>query len=230
MLEAQTKGCPQAAAGGARRAKSLALPLLVLAGCLLLTACPPDGGDLVPLARGEGASVATKSFEGDTLVVTREGVTLRARGRWSVADAATSVILEASNANAEPAAVDFGRGELSRDGGAGRMTLRSVSRESGTGGAAVFLADKEAEIGGGARDVRARIQDGLGGRPLGRAEGRDGSDRHAASAGRSQSAEDARGRVRLRFRVRRKAAAALTVKEGRRPCFWGGENSIRAVL
>lgn len=150
MLEAQTRGRPRASAGGARRAKSRALQLLVLAGCLLLTGCPADGGDLVPVARGGGASLATKSFEGDTLVVTREGVTLRARGRWSVADAATSVILEASNANAEPAAIDFGRGELSRDGGAGRMTLRSVTRESGAGGAAVFLpGDKRAEVGGG---------------------------------------------------------------------------------
>jgi len=148
MLEAQTKGRPPAAVG-ARRAKSLALPLLVLAGCLLLTACPPDGGDLVPLARGEGASLATRGFEGDTLVVTREGVTLSARGRWSVADAATSVILEASNANAEPAAIDFGRGGLSRDGGAGRMTLRSVTRESGAGGAAVFLPEKKAEVAAG---------------------------------------------------------------------------------
>ena len=150
MLEAQTRRRPRAARGVARRARSRALRLLALAGCLLLTGCPPDGGDLVPVARGGGASLATKSFEGDTLVVTREGLTLRARGRWSVADAATSVILEASNANAEPAAIDFGRGELSRDGGAGRMTLRSVSRESGAGGAAVLLpGDKRAEVGGG---------------------------------------------------------------------------------
>jgi hypothetical protein len=135
-------------AGGARRANALARALLLLAGCLLLTACPPDGGDLVPLARGGGAAVSTKSFEGDTLVVTREGLTLSARGRWSVADAATSVILEASNANAEPAAIDFGRGGLSQDGGA-PLTLRSVTRESGAGGAAVFLPDKRAEVGGG---------------------------------------------------------------------------------
>lgn len=150
MLEAQTKGRSRAEAG-ARGAKSLARPILVLAVCLLLTTCQPEGGDLVPLARGDGASLATKSFEGDTLVVTREGLTLRARGRWSVADAATSVILEASNANAEPAVIDFGRGGLSLNGGgggAGRMNLRSVSRESGAGGAAVFLSEKKAEVAG----------------------------------------------------------------------------------
>jgi hypothetical protein len=136
---------------GARRARALALALALLAGCLLLTACPPDGGDLVPLAPGEGASVATKGFEGDTLVVTREGMTLRARGLWSVADAATSVILDASNANAETAAIDFGRGELSRGGaGGGRMTLRSVARDTGSGGPSAFLPDKRAEVGGGA--------------------------------------------------------------------------------
>src|ERR1700749_2325071 len=117
MREVLLKRRLEAATGRvvARRARSLASALALLAGCLLLTACPPDGGDLVPLSSGEGASVATRSFEGDTFVVTREGVTLRARGRWSVADAATSVILDASNANAEPVMIDFGRGELSRE-------------------------------------------------------------------------------------------------------------------
>ena len=152
MREAATDGRLDAAAGrgGARRVRMSARALALLGGCLLLTACPPDGGDLVPLASGEGAGVATNGFDGDTLVVTREGVTLRARGHWSVADAATSVILDASNANAEPATIDFGRGGLSREGGGGRMTLRSVARESGAGGAAAFLPDKRAEVGGGA--------------------------------------------------------------------------------
>ena len=135
-------------------AKVPARALLLLAGCLLLTACQPEDGDLVPLPPGEGASVATTEFKGDTLVVTRGGVTLRAWGRWRVADAATSVILVASNANAEPAAIDFGRGGLSREGGGlGRMTLRSVSREAGAGGPAAFLQDKSAEVAGGASDT-----------------------------------------------------------------------------
>ena len=143
---------------GAKAARAL----LLLAGCLLLTACPPEGGDLVPLPRGEGSSVATKGFEGDTLVVTREGVTLRARGRWSVADAATSVILDASNANAEPAVIDFGRGELSREGG-GRTLLRSAARESGA-----FLEDRRSEVGGGASETfvlefKAESEDGRSG-------------------------------------------------------------------
>jgi hypothetical protein len=171
MREASFKMRLEASAGhtGARGAKAPARALILLAGCLLLTACPPEGGDLVPLPPGEGASVATSAFEGDTLVVTREGVTLRARGRWSVADAATSVILDASNANAEPAAIDFGRGELSREGG-GRMTLRSVARESGAGGAAAFLEDKRAEIGGGASatfvlEYKMESEDGRSGVP-----------------------------------------------------------------
>lgn len=147
MREAVTEVRCGAVSG--RRARAAARALLLLAGCLLLTACPPEGGDLVPLARGAGATVATTGFEGDTLVVTREGVTLRAHGRWSVADAATSVILDASNANAEPATIDFERGELSLEG-VGRMTLRSVARESGAGGSAVFLEEKRAEVGGGA--------------------------------------------------------------------------------
>jgi hypothetical protein len=137
------------AATGVRRARMSARALLLLAACMLLTACQPEGGDLVPLPPGEGATVATREFEGDTLVVTREGVTLRARGRWSVSDAATSVILDASNANAEPAVIDFERGELSLEG-EGRETLRSVERESNSGGAVAFLQDKRVEVGGGA--------------------------------------------------------------------------------
>jgi hypothetical protein len=171
MREVQRNRRLEAATGRvvARRARSWAGALALLAGCLLLTACPPDGGDLVPVQPGEGASVATKGFEGDTLVVTREGVTLRARGRWSVADAATSVILDASNANAEPSVIEFGRGELSREGG-GRMTLRSVARESGAGGAASFLEEKRAEVGGGASgtfvlEYRLESEDGRSGVP-----------------------------------------------------------------
>jgi hypothetical protein len=130
-------------------AQAPARALALLACCLLLTACPPDGGDLVPVEPGEGARVENRDAEGDTLVVERGGVTLRARGSWSVADAATSVILEATNANAEPAAIDFGRGEMARGGeGGARMTLRSVARSSDSGGATSFLQDKRAEVGG----------------------------------------------------------------------------------
>ena len=143
---------PDAAVGASRRGRragAAARALLLAAAGALLTACPPEGGDLAPVPRGDGASVATTSTEGDTLVVTREGVTLRARGLWSVADADTSVILEAGNANAEPAAIDFGRAELVRDDGRGRMSLRSVTREAGAGGAAAPLAEKTARVEGG---------------------------------------------------------------------------------
>ena len=140
-------GSKLAARGRRSGPKAPARALTLLAGCLLLAACQPEGGDLVPLPPGEGAGLATKEFEADTLVVTREGVTLRARGRWSVADAATSVILDASNANAEPAVIDFERGELSLEG-EGPETLRSVERESGAGGAGGFLQDKRVEVGG----------------------------------------------------------------------------------
>ena len=157
MVDLWSKGGPGAAPGGVgagRRPKASACAPLLLAACLLLSACQPEDGDLVPLPPGEGASVATTEFEGDTLVVTREGLALRARGRWRVPDAATSVILVASNTNAEPALIDFGRGGLSREGeGSGRMTLRSVSRHAGAGGPAAFLQDGRAEVAGGASDT-----------------------------------------------------------------------------
>lgn len=155
MRETESEGhCERAAyvRGRAARLKSFALPLMLACCCLLLTACPPDGGDLVPLTPNvEGASHSTSTFEGDTLGLTRSGVTIRAHGRWSVADASTSVILEAVNANTEAAHIDFGRSEIVLGGvgdDAGRLVLRSVSRETGAG-ATVFIPDKTAKVDGG---------------------------------------------------------------------------------
>ena len=146
MREAEPKGSFKVwtSVGGWRRAAALAL---LLACCALLTACPPDGGDLVPLAQGEGATLVTSDFDGDTLAVTHAGLTLRARGHWSVPDGDTSVILEAVNANAEAATIDFARGEMTTGDGT-RMSMRSVSRETG-GGGPVFLSDKAAKVEGG---------------------------------------------------------------------------------
>jgi hypothetical protein len=138
---------PKASGVGGAGLKAGALALL-LAGCVFLTACPPEGGELFPQARGDGASLSTTQSEGDTLSITREGVTLRARGRWSVSDADTSVILEAGNANTEPATIDFGRSELLNDVSKSRLSLRSVSRET-VGGGPVFLPDRTAKIEGG---------------------------------------------------------------------------------
>jgi hypothetical protein len=154
---------------GAARWQLFALPLLLACCCLLLTACPPDGGDLIPLP-GEGASLSTSTFEGDTLDVTRSGLKLSARGRWSVADAATSVILEAVNANTEAATIDFGRSEIMfPGGGAGRLVLRSVSRETGAS-ATAFIADKKASVEGGGDakfvlEFKADSEDGRSGVP-----------------------------------------------------------------
>ena len=119
----------------------------MLACCALLTTCQPERGDLVPLPRGEGQERVTTKFEGDTLRLSQRGVTLKARGRWSVADGATSVILEVSNANAESLSVDFSRCELLTDGGE-RFTLRSA-REVGEAGIPAFLPDNAAVVGGG---------------------------------------------------------------------------------
>lgn len=129
---------------GASKASALAL---LLACCVFLTACPPDSGDLIPLERGDGASFVTTKFNEDTRIVAHDGVTLSARGHWSVMNAAASVILEASNANKEAVTIYFGRSQMTRDDGL-RLTLRAVSRENSTGGAD-FLQDKSARIEGG---------------------------------------------------------------------------------
>ncbi|PYS82707.1 MAG: hypothetical protein DMF67_11875 [Acidobacteria bacterium] len=133
--------------GGVAGMKALALALL-LAACVLLTACPPDGGDLVPLAGQEGAALATTKFEGDTLSLTRGGVTLKARGLWSVADGSTSVILEVANTNDVPASLDFGRCEVVIKESGQRLRLRSLSNEAAAGGP-VFLAERVVRIDGG---------------------------------------------------------------------------------
>lgn len=127
--------------------KASALALL-LAGCMLLTACPPDGGDLVPVAGQEGAALSTTKFAGDTLTLTRGGLTLKARGLWSVADGGTSVILEVANANDVPAALDFGRCEMLIKESGQRLALRSLSNETAAGGP-VFLSDRVVRIDGG---------------------------------------------------------------------------------
>lgn len=136
-------------ARGGRAAATKTLRLALALHCaLLLTACPPDGGDLVPLAGADGTERVTTRAEGDTLRVSRGGATMKARGVWSVADAATSVILEVSNANAEDVTIDFGRAEMTAGGQQQRLGLRSVSDESAPGGPADFLDDKRVTVGG----------------------------------------------------------------------------------
>lgn len=145
------------------RARTL---LCALACCLLLTACPPGGGDLMPLAGADGAELATDKVSDDTLRLTRAGVTVAARGRWSVADAATSVILDISNANASAVRVDFGRAELFNQQSGARTGLRSVSDE--TGGGPHFLQERVVRIEGGqarrfALEFRLDADDGRAG-------------------------------------------------------------------
>ncbi len=122
---------------------------LALAGCLLLTACPPEGGRLAPQPGGEAAARVTSRKDGEALQVARAGVTMAAGGRWSVADAATSVILDISNANAEELRIDFGRAELLAGEGREPLSLRSVSDENAPGGPAVFLRERVVTVGGG---------------------------------------------------------------------------------
>lgn len=131
-----------------KRIKTAKMIVFLLASCLLLTACPPDGGDLVPLAQGEGASLATTKFNDDTLAITQSRVRLAARGLWSVADSATSVILEIVNANPEPLIVDFARCELVNNESKEKLVLRSLSDETAKSGPA-FLAEKTLTINGG---------------------------------------------------------------------------------
>jgi hypothetical protein len=133
--------------GGFTRRKA-SLHALLLACAALLTACPPEGGDLVPLEGGEGAQLVTTKFERDTLSLTRAGVTMKARGLWTVSGGGTSVILDVSNANPEAATIDFGRTEMVNNDGGQRLSLRSVSREVASG-VPVVIPERAVQIEGG---------------------------------------------------------------------------------
>jgi|GEM_PF-3040260 len=136
-----------ASLNGIKGAKTLKL-ILLLVCCLLVTACPPSGGDLVPLMQGEGAELLTTKFTNDTLRVTHEQVSIKARGLWSIADSRTSVILEISNANAEAVTVDFNRCELVNSDSREKLSLLSISDETNGNGPA-FLSDRIVTISRG---------------------------------------------------------------------------------
>lgn len=144
--------------------------LLLLLGCLLLTACPPSGGDLAPLAQGEGASITTTKFKDDTFVVTHEGLSVRGRGVWSVADSDTSVILEIANADSRRAVIDLDRCEMVNRERAERLVLRSVSDETAGGGPA-FLQNHMVKLESGASRrlvLEFKINSGDGSSSVGR--------------------------------------------------------------
>lgn len=69
----------------------------VLAGCLLLAACQPEGGDLLPLA-SEGVRVRSTKYKKDVVAqITHGGVTVSTHGRWNVLHHATDFKLEITN-------------------------------------------------------------------------------------------------------------------------------------
>jgi hypothetical protein len=134
--------------GASCGARAFGLVLTLVCG-LLLTACyPPAGGDLAPIAGRDGATLLTTRFKDDTLNIAQSGVTMKARGRWSVADSSTSVILDVSNANAQAVTVDFGRAELTNNSSRQQLRLRSVSDERAAGGPS-FLDERVLTIDGG---------------------------------------------------------------------------------
>jgi hypothetical protein len=141
-------GAREALKGRMKRTKTAKI-LVLLACSLLLTACPPNGGDLLPLAQGDGAQLATTKFKDDTLRVTHGQVSVRGRGVWSVADSDTSVILEISNRKTEPFIVDLERCELFNDESKEKLVLRSVSEETSAKSGPTFLSDKVVRVDAG---------------------------------------------------------------------------------
>jgi hypothetical protein len=99
-----------------------------LACCLLLTACPPSGGHLSPLAQ-DGAALETRQFQNDTLSITREQISVRARGNWSAGDSQTSFNLEIQNARAEAVQIAFDNCELINRDNRETLSLRTVNED-----------------------------------------------------------------------------------------------------
>ena len=104
------------------------LRLAALLVCsLLLTACPATGGDLLPLAQTEASQLETASFKNDTLSVTRNEATIKARGVWSASDSNTQLTLEIKNASAHAVTIAFDSCEMINQSSGEKLTLRSVA-------------------------------------------------------------------------------------------------------
>ncbi|MCA1592077.1 MAG: hypothetical protein LC754_05390 [Acidobacteria bacterium] len=95
---------PSGGTTGGIRAARLAR---VLVCCLFLTACQPEGGDLLPLAQ-EGVRIRSTKYKKDVVAqVERNEVTINAHGQWSVMRHATDFKLEITNAEDTAIAVNF---------------------------------------------------------------------------------------------------------------------------
>ena len=132
---------------GAMKANKASQLIALLAYCLLLTACPPSGGDLLPLA-SDGAALESGNFPQDTESVTHEQVTIKARGTWSAADSHTSFSLEIQNARADPVIVRFDNCEVINQDSHESLSLRAMAEDQGSVDP-VFLAYKAVTIAGG---------------------------------------------------------------------------------
>jgi hypothetical protein len=101
--------------------------IALLACCLLLAACPSSGGDLLPLPQSGGDELESASFKNDTLSVTHNQITIKARGNWSVSDSDTWLTLEIKNAGAKAVTISFDNCELINQSSREKLSLRSLA-------------------------------------------------------------------------------------------------------
>jgi hypothetical protein len=127
--------------------RGVRLPALLLL-CLLTTACPATGGDLLPLREGGAGELESASFKDDTLVVRRNQVALRARGSWSASDSGTVVTLEVINAGRSDAAIAFDNLEMMNKESREQLSLRSMAEYKG-GGPPAFMAERNVIVAAG---------------------------------------------------------------------------------
>ena len=127
-----------------RHARLLAL----LFGCLFLTACPSAGGDLLPLLQTGGGELESASFRNDTLSVTRNQVTIKARGNWSVSDGNTVLTMSINNSSARPVAIAFDNCEMINNDSHEKLSLRSLA-EYKEGRAPLFINERTVTIESG---------------------------------------------------------------------------------
>ncbi|MGA9994611.1 MAG: hypothetical protein WBP93_04305 [Pyrinomonadaceae bacterium] len=118
--------------------------LLIAVCCLLLTACPPDGGDLAPLPQ-DGATISSTTIKDDTLRVEHHGVAITARGVWSVSDSYTTITTEVSNESENVVVINFDECELMNESSQQKLKLRAVA-EYGAGGSWNYIAERVVTI------------------------------------------------------------------------------------
>ena len=125
---------------------------------LMLTACSPDQGDLLPDAAS--GRLLTKDFKDDTAEVTQSGVTIAARGYWRGGNRVVAYLtLEVANTAASAVVLELAAAEPWRLTGqpqnpAGAITMKPGERRTVD---LILLAGPQGEVVGQTVELRVPL-------------------------------------------------------------------------